>query len=75
MNTKCKAYVEMTLAMAIVGSSVVVGKVITAGFPVFLALGLRFGISSLIMAPLVLKCSPGRWREGLLSVPHRRWWG
>jgi drug/metabolite transporter (DMT)-like permease len=40
--------------MAIVGSSVVVGKLIVAKVPIFLIGGLRFGLASLILVPLVL---------------------
>ena len=49
-----RAYCELTLAMLIVGSSVVVGKFITTSFPVFLASGLRFAIASVILVPLLL---------------------
>ena len=55
-----RAYCELSLAMSIVGSSVVVGKLITASFPIFLAGGLRFAIATLIMLPLLL------FREGSL---------
>jgi|SRR5262245_52382105 len=40
--------------MAIVGSSVVVGKLMVAKVPIFLIGGLRFGLASLILVPLVL---------------------
>jgi drug/metabolite transporter (DMT)-like permease len=40
--------------MAIVGSSVVVGKLVVAKVPIFLIGGLRFGLASLILVPLVL---------------------
>jgi hypothetical protein len=42
-------------AMTVVGSSVVFGKVITAVFPVFLASGLRFGITFAVMMPVLIK--------------------
>ena len=48
------AYIELTLTMVIVGSSVVVGKLIIASFPVFLASALRFGIASIVLVPLLL---------------------
>lgn len=41
------------MAMMIVGSSVVVGKIITDSFPLFLASGLRFGIAALLLTFLV----------------------
>ncbi len=41
MNKKLVAYLELTTAMVIFGSSVVVGKLIVAHFPIFLANGLR----------------------------------
>ena len=40
---------QMSLAMIIVGSSVVCGKTINQVFPVFLASGLRFALAALIM--------------------------
>jgi drug/metabolite transporter (DMT)-like permease len=40
--------------MAIVGSSVVVGKLMVAKLPIFLIGGLRFALASLILVPLVL---------------------
>lgn len=49
MKGNWSAYLDLTAAMVIVGSSVVVGKVITNGFPLFLASGLRFGVASLIL--------------------------
>jgi len=54
-----RAYVELSSTMIIVGSTVVVGKVITSGFPVFLASGLRFAISSVILLPILLKANNG----------------
>ncbi len=56
---KLRAYLELSSAMIIVGSTVVVGKVITSGFPVFLASGLRFAISSVILLPILLKANNG----------------
>lgn len=53
MRSKIYAYGNLTLAMIIVGSSVVFGKVITHSFPVFLASGLRFAIASAIMLPVL----------------------
>ena len=62
------AYVELSLAMVIVGSSVVIGKLVIASFPVFLASALRFGLGSLILLPLLLL------REGRgVSIGRRDW--
>nr|NJM02642.1 EamA/RhaT family transporter [Desulfobacula sp.] len=55
MQSKFYAYGNLSLAMIIVGSSVVFGKIITYSFPVFLASGLRFAIASAVMLPLLLK--------------------
>ncbi len=55
MKPKFYAYINLSLAMIIVGSSVVFGKIITNSFPVFLASGLRFAIASLMMLPILLK--------------------
>lgn len=54
MSKNIIAYLELTLAMAIVGSSVVVGKLLIASFPVFLGAGLRFAIASVILMPVLL---------------------
>lgn len=45
--------------MAIVGSSVVVGKLALERFPVFLLSGLRFTVAALILVPLVLAAERG----------------
>jgi drug/metabolite transporter (DMT)-like permease len=54
MTGKLSAYLDLTGAMVIVGSSVVFGKIITQHFPVFLASGLRFALAALFMTPLIL---------------------
>ncbi len=54
MQSKFYAYANLSLAMIIVGSSVVFGKIITYSFPVFLASGLRFAIASAVMLPVLL---------------------
>ena len=56
------AYIKISLAMAIVGSSVVAGKLILSSFPIFLASELRFIIATLILIPLLL------WREKRIPV-------
>jgi len=56
---RLRAYLELSSAMIIVGSTVVVGKVITSGFPVFLASGLRFALSSVILLPMLAKANNG----------------
>lgn len=48
-------YAQMTGAMIIVGSTVVAGKVISDGFPLFLASTLRFALASALLFPLVLR--------------------
>ncbi len=62
MTRKLTAYASLTLAMVIVGSSVVFGKVITHSFPIFLASGLRFAIASLLLLPLVANSRKTRIR-------------
>ena len=61
MKSTSRAYLDLGMAMAIVGSSVVFGKTIVAAFPVFLASGLRFAIASLLLAPLVINAAR-EWR-------------
>ncbi len=62
------AYLNLSLAMIIVGSSVVFGKIITEAFPVFLASGLRFSIASLAMIPFLV-----RSRSRLMAIHHREY--
>lgn len=52
MSSRTLAYLELTLAMTIVGSSVIVGKIITAHIPVFLASTLRLAIGLPILGIL-----------------------
>lgn len=52
-NIKIIPYLQLTVAMTIVGSSMVVGKIITSSFPVFLASGISLGIASLIFILLI----------------------
>jgi drug/metabolite transporter (DMT)-like permease len=59
MNEMISAHLKIIFAMAIVGSSVVAGKLLVESFPVFLASELRFLIAALILVPLLLK------REGI----------
>lgn len=68
MDERTQAYAELTLAMVIAGSSVVVGKIVVATFPVFLASALRFAIASLILLPLLWQ------RENIrLILTHHDW--
>jgi drug/metabolite transporter (DMT)-like permease len=61
-------YLSLALAMLIVGSSVVAGKLLTVELPVFLASTLRFLLAALLLVPLL-------WRnEGGLPRLSRRSW-
>ena len=68
MKREYGAYLYLTLAMTIVGSSVVFGQIITQAFPVFLASGMRFALASLVLVPLV--AGPSRRPPRL---PGRDW--
>ncbi len=48
-----RAYVELSLAMGLAGSSVAVGKLVATQFPVFLAGMLRFALALVILLPLL----------------------
>lgn len=61
-------YLNLTLAMIIVGSSVVAGKLMVAELPVFLASALRFLLALLILLPILYI------REGGLPRLSRRSW-
>ncbi|MFD2131190.1 DMT family transporter [Pseudogracilibacillus auburnensis] len=55
MNEHLVPSLKIILAMTIVGSSVVAGKLIVQSFPVFLASELRFLLASIILVPLLIK--------------------
>lgn len=69
MSKQMQAYFCLAMAMVIVGSSVVVGKLVVSSFPVFLAAGLRFGVGTLVLLPLL-------WLHEGVSLPDlsRREW-
>jgi len=54
-----RSYFYLTLAMTIVGSSLVVGKIITNSFPVFLASGLSLFVASIVFFPFLIKAESG----------------
>lgn len=62
-----RAYFDLTAAMILVGSTMVVGKVINAQFPVMLACGLRFAIASSLLVPWLIK------KEGWPRLALRDW--
>lgn len=68
MKKPVRAYLCLASAMAIVGSSVVAGKLVIASFPVFLASGLRFAIASAVLLPLFI-----RQGNGLHSIRPKDW--
>lgn len=68
MSEKLTAYINLTLAMVIVGSSVVAGKIMVSELPVFLSSALRFMLALAILLPLI------KWREGGLPKISRRSW-
>jgi len=61
-------YICLSLAMVLVGSSVVAGKVMVAELPVHLASALRFALALAVLLPLL------RIREGGLPRISRRSW-
>lgn len=68
MSKTITAYINLSLAMVLVGSSVVAGKIMVDELPVFLASALRFVLALAILIPLV------RLREGGLPRISRRSW-
>jgi len=54
MNNQLKAYINLSLAMIIVGSSVVVGKLITDSLPIFLSSFLSLLIASILFLPSIV---------------------
>ncbi|MEK5500251.1 DMT family transporter [Bacillus sp. FSL M8-0168] len=59
MQHQLKAYTSMALAMAIVGSSVVVGKLMVETIPVFLSSGIRFLIAAAVLIALLIVFEKG----------------
>lgn len=68
MRNRNAAYLELSSAMILVGSSVVVGKMIVSTFPVFLASSLRFGLASVIFIPVLAGVA-----KGVPSIGKRDW--
>jgi drug/metabolite transporter (DMT)-like permease len=60
-----RAYLDLAAAMSIVGSSVVVGKMITSQIPIFMALTIRF----LIAVPILIALS---YRNRSLHIPSKK---
>ncbi|WP_337980252.1 DMT family transporter [Lysinibacillus sp. JNUCC-52] len=54
MKNQIISIINISLAMSIVGSSVVAGKLIVQSFPVFLASELRFLVATIILVPILL---------------------
>jgi drug/metabolite transporter (DMT)-like permease len=59
MNHNLKAYFELTTAMILLGSYVVVGKIVIQTFPIFLASGLRLVLASLVLVLLLFILEKG----------------
>ncbi|MEL6406556.1 MAG: DMT family transporter [Chloroflexota bacterium] len=59
------AYLNLATAMTLVGSSVVVGKIVVTDFPIFMALTIRFAIA---LPPLLVFT----YRHHTIEVPSRR---
>lgn len=59
MNQKIKAYFFIGSAMAIIGSSLSIAKLVTGHMPVFLTSGLRYAISLIILVPLLWRQEKG----------------
>lgn len=60
--THLRACLELAAAMAIVGSSVVVGKLVIARVPVFLVGGVRLAFACFVLVPVLLLVERGRPR-------------
>jgi drug/metabolite transporter (DMT)-like permease len=64
-------YVQLSGAMMIVGSNIVAGKLISNGFPLFLAATLRFALASALLLVLVLRVQkpfPRIMKRDLFSI-------
>lgn len=62
-----RAYLELAGAMVLAGSTVVVGKMVAAEFPIFLGSGLRYAVAALVLLPISLRgAAQARLLVGLL---------
>ncbi|QJB56385.1 DMT family transporter [Pseudodesulfovibrio sp. zrk46] len=68
MSATTTAYLNLVLAMVIVGSSVVAGKIMVAELPVFLSSAIRFALALVVLLPLI------KVHEGGLPAISRRSW-
>ncbi len=66
MGSRVISYFQLALAMSIVGSSVVAGKLMIATLPVMLSSCLRFAIASPVLILLMY------YREGFPTLPNRK---
>lgn len=55
MNEKIQAYLSLGMAMALIGSSVSVGKLVIGYMPLYLASGLRYAVSAAILFLLLYR--------------------
>ena len=62
MGHQIYAWTNLSLAMIIVGSATVFGKVITCNFPVFLASGIRFAIAAALIVPIAARAEKNLFR-------------
>lgn len=63
MFKKAVPYFEMSAAMTFAGSSVVVGKIITGNFPVFLSQGISLVLALSVLIPLSVKLEGKSFRS------------
>ncbi|MHC1685217.1 MAG: DMT family transporter [Clostridiaceae bacterium] len=68
MYKDIRTYLELTISMAIVGSSVVIGKIISGRLPIFLSQSLSLTVALIILIPLVIKCEGGIPRLGKSDI-------
>lgn len=66
MDRNSKTYFKLAFSKVITGSTLVVGKLVVANFPVFLVSGLRLAIASAILVPMLVK-----HKGGFPSVPKK----
>lgn len=66
MTPRQRGAIELAVAMTIVGSSFVAARVTTDHLPVFLGAGLRFGLATVVLVPILYR------REGRLPRTDRR---
>jgi drug/metabolite transporter (DMT)-like permease len=73
INKTLVAYIELTLSMIFLGSTLVMGKTLISIFPIFLLLAFRFAIGSIVLSLTCYRHSNNRKIFRFNSITHKDW--